>query len=183
MVAPIFFILLMGVIEFGFAFNATLGVNFASRDAALLAAEAGRAGGADCVILKSVEDAVSAPANDAQIQQVLIFRSNRTGNPVGSAQTSYSRSGSMTCNYPDGSSLTVPYTASANGYPESSRCNELGGCGGGVTTIDTIGVRVTYGGQWVTPLSGLLTMVGGGGFGGSGFTVVQTSTMRMEPVL
>lgn len=59
----------------------------------------------------------------------------------------------------------------------------MDGCTGGPSVLDTIGVRVTYRGQWVTPLSGLLTMVGGGGFGGSGFTIVQTSTMRMEPVL
>lgn len=105
LIAPIFFIMVMGIMEFGFAFNATLGANFASRDAALLAAEAGKATGADCVILKSVEDAISAPANDAQIQEVMIFRSNRSGDPQGDAATRYTRSGSKTCVYPDGNSL------------------------------------------------------------------------------
>ena len=37
LVFPMFFILFLGVVEFAFAFNAILAVNFASRDAALCA--------------------------------------------------------------------------------------------------------------------------------------------------
>ena len=46
LVFPMFFILFLGVIEFAFSFNAILAVNFASRNAALAAAEAGATGGA-----------------------------------------------------------------------------------------------------------------------------------------
>ena len=43
--------------------------------------------------------------------------------------------------------------------------------------LDTIGVRVVYDHQWVTPLGGF------GGLGGSGFTLTQSNSMRMEPIL
>ena len=51
LVFPIFFTLLLGMIEFAFVFNAILAVNYAARDAALAAAEAGDRSGADCIIL------------------------------------------------------------------------------------------------------------------------------------
>ncbi len=53
LVFPIFFTLLLGLIEFAFVFNAILAMNYAARDAALSAAEAGDRSGADCIILDS----------------------------------------------------------------------------------------------------------------------------------
>ena len=58
--------LFLGIIEFAFAFNAILAVNFASRNAALYAAEAGTNAGGDCVILNSIEDDISAPGEHRQ---------------------------------------------------------------------------------------------------------------------
>ncbi len=52
LVFPIFVMLLLGLVEFSFVFNAVLAVNYSTRDAALAAAEAGDAGGADCIILE-----------------------------------------------------------------------------------------------------------------------------------
>ena len=66
LVFPIFFVLLMGLIEFGLVFNALLSINFASRDASLIAAEAGNAVCSDCVILKKVEDSIGSPASTSR---------------------------------------------------------------------------------------------------------------------
>ena len=82
LVIPIFLILLMAVIEFSFLMNGQLSINFATRDAALVAAEAGNAVGADCVILQKVEQDVTAPANRANISQVQIFWTNANGQPL-----------------------------------------------------------------------------------------------------
>ena len=43
LVIPIFLVLLMAVIEFAFLMNGQLSINYATRDAALIAAEAGNA--------------------------------------------------------------------------------------------------------------------------------------------
>jgi Flp pilus assembly protein TadG len=178
MVFPIFVALVMGLIEFAFVFNAMLSVNYSARDAALAAAEAGDTLGADCVILAAVEGAIGSPTSDDRIQLVEIYETTPNGAMSGSP-TSYTRTGSMSCTYIDGTTTTVPYSRVANGYPEGSRCNILSGCNAMVVndTVDNVGVRVTYTHQWVTPLRNFI----GGGPGGMTFD--RASIMRMEPVL
>jgi len=176
LVFPLFFVMLLGIIEFAFAFNAILSVNFASRNAALAAAESGSAIGGDCVILKSIEDDISAPADKNHITSITVYRAKSNGDPYTPAEsTSFARTGSLTCTMPDGSTATVPYTRTSNGYPEINRCNVLAGCGGTHTTIDHLGVRINYMHTYVTPLQ---TFVGTG----SGFSFERSNVMRMEPV-
>ena len=83
LVFPIFVTMLMGIIEFAFVFNALLGVNFASRDAALAGAEAGDTLGADCVILRAVDDAVGPPTSDERIVSIAIYRASPNGTQLG----------------------------------------------------------------------------------------------------
>jgi Flp pilus assembly protein TadG len=177
LIFPLFFTLFLGIIEFSFAFNAILSVNFASRNAALAAAEAGTNIGGDCVILASVERDVTAPANAAHISKIEVYRAKSNGDPYSPAEiTRFTRTGSLTCTMPDGSSATVPYQRTLNAYPEANRCNILAGCGGTHTTIDHIGIRIYYTHSYVTPLE---TFVGTG----SGFSFDRANVMRMEPIL
>lgn len=178
LVFPIFVTLVLGLVEFAFVFNAILSVNYAARDAALAAAEAGDTSGADCVILSAIEDAVGAPTADERIQSVEIYRADPDGDMVGSPSR-YVRTGSTTCTFVDGTSRTAPYTSTASGYPVSARCNVLGGCDAVAVgdSVDNIGVRITYTHAWVTPLSNFI----GGGPGG--LTFDRASVMRMEPIL
>ncbi len=184
---PIFITMLMGLIEFSFVFNALLSMGHATRDAALVAAEAGNADAADCVILSQVEKDVSAPAIPARIQEVVIYRADQNGAVYLGQQNVYTRTGLLTpgnstsCLLPDGSTLVVPYTTTGPTYPTASRCNILagtsGGCQAGHPSVDTIGVKITYAHTWVTPLANLVSL------GGTGATLVQSNAMRMEPVL
>jgi Flp pilus assembly protein TadG len=177
LVFPIMVMMIMGILEFTFVFNAVLSMGYATRDAALVAAEAGNAAGADCVILRQVENDVSAPAIPSRITEVVIYRSDQNGAVLGGQQNVYVRNGSTTCAMADGTSLTVPYTSSGGQtYLDSGRCNILAGCGSG-RTLDTIGVKVTYQHSWITPLANLVSL------SGTGLTVVQSNAMRMEPVL
>jgi Flp pilus assembly protein TadG len=182
LVFPLFITLMLGMIEFGFMFNAVLAVSYGARDAALQGAEAGPQTGADCVILKAVEAAVGPPASATKIQTVEIYQVNNVGTQIGS-KTIYTRNGvanAVPCLNIDGS--TVPYALTANNYPETSRCNYLAGCPTAPAanphpTVDNIAVRVTYIHTWVTPLRNFI----GGGTGG--FSFDRVSVMRMEPVL
>jgi Flp pilus assembly protein TadG len=180
LVIPIFFTLLVGVIEFSLALNAVLAVNFASRDATLIASEAGNSVGADCAILRTVQDRIDAPADDDRIIDVKIFRANTVGQavPVGSpAQNTYARGGSMVCPYNGNAAATIAFhLVGSAGYPEISRCNTLAGCGGG-RTLDHIGVEIRYTYSWHTPLSYVV------GLSGSGYTIDKSNAMRMEPIL
>jgi hypothetical protein len=172
LVFPIFFLLLVGLIEFAFTFNAVLAVNFATRDAALVAAEAGTNTGADCSILQQIERDIGPPAEKTQILEVRIYWSDVNGATIGSNVDIYSRKGTLAC--PGGS---VPYTPSSLAYPPSARCAVIAGCGGKHTGLDTIGVQVTYQHTWRTPFP---QWVGGSG---SGPTIVKSNAMRLEPVL
>jgi Flp pilus assembly protein TadG len=199
LVIPLFLVVLMAVIEFSFLMNGQLSINYATRDGALIAAEAGNAGLdaqgddlADCVILQKIQQDVTAPANTSNITQVQIYWTNATGQPLdtsGSVTTFGSASqavdtyvpGSTTCTFPDSTTITVPYTETTANYPSSIRCNAIlgtaAGCVTGHSGLDTIGVQVTYSDTWRTPLHDLIGLLG------NGWTLVQSNQMRMEPVL
>lgn len=183
LVVPLFVLLLVGIIEFAFALNAVLAVNFATREAALIAAEAGNGAGSDCVILARIEDSVGAPADHANITSVKIFKSDRNGLQVGAAANTYVRGAVTTTCTVSGLPMIVPYTlAGGLNYEDTKRCNVLAGCPANAplpatTAVDQIGVQVTYQYSWRTPLAGLLSLTG------TGYTIVKSNSMRMEPIL
>ncbi len=78
-VLPIFMLLMLFIIEFAFVFSALLGVNYASRNAALAAAEGGDDPLADCAILNEVESSVGSPGDRSNILQVVIYRTDQSG--------------------------------------------------------------------------------------------------------
>ncbi len=183
LVFPVFLLMVFGIMEFAFVFSGMLGISYATRDAALLAAEAGNTVGADCVIIKAVDTAVSPPASDNRIVAVTIYRATQNGVEMPGVSNRWTRGGSTSCS--DGT--TVPYVRQTNDYPEPSRCNVLtgdvgGACESGHPGLDTIGVKVEYTHQWITPLGSFQGM-GFGSQGGSGFNLTQSNSMRMEPIL
>jgi hypothetical protein len=177
LVIPIFLLLMLSIVEFAFVFNAILQTNFASRNAALIAAEAGSSLGADCVILLNVENDFGAPADRTRITSVQVYWSDQNGVQIGSNVTTYNRTGSFNCPLPDGTTIALPYTQAGNGYPEAARCNLLAGCGGTHTGLDMIGVRIGYSHIWKTPLDNFINQ------GGGGFIFDRSNAMRMEPIL
>jgi len=182
LVVPLFLVVMTAVIEFGFLFNALLASTFASRDAALIAAEAGNGVGGDCVILQKVEQDVTAPADASRIETVEIYWANQTtGQPIAGAINTYDRTGTTTC-VVNGVNVTVPYTITGTaGYLSADRCNVLAGCGldsvgRNHPGLDTIGVRITYDYPWHTPLQKLTGLP-------FTWTFTPSNAMRMEPVL
>ncbi|MEP7378424.1 MAG: TadE/TadG family type IV pilus assembly protein [Chloroflexota bacterium] len=186
LMVPLFFLVLMGLIEFAFGLNAMLNTNYASRGAGLIAAQVGNLNAADCLILSEIEQMTSSPAERSQISRVDIQRTNPSGSTVYAADV-YTRTGSTSCTLSNGSTVTVPYNATSSGYPPSQRCTVLppNGCPGLIparTTVDTIAVQITYVYPWHTPLRSLMGVFGGS-LSGTGFTFVQRNTFRMEPTL
>jgi hypothetical protein len=180
---PLLIMMLLGTIEFAFLFNATLSVNFASRNASLIAAEAGSRGSADCLILQSVERDLAPPTDRGLIQAVKIFKADRTGAPVSGIQNIYVRdtSTSLTCG-----SVSVPYRLSGSaGY--ASRCDRLSGClvagsnPAAYGPLDSIGVQIQYRYRYVTPLRSLIQALPGSGSGQ--LDIQWSNVMRMEPIL
>jgi Flp pilus assembly protein TadG len=178
LVIPIFITLVVAVCEFAFLFTTYLSASFTSRDAVQVAAEMGDAYYSDVVILARVEMDLAGPANSNNITYVDIFWSDSAGNVKGGAVNRWTRTGSTSVTLPDATVMTVPYQLTTSGYPPESRCNILLAteCDSGHTTLDTIGITITYQYGWVTPLPGLI------GMSNTGLTITQTNVMRMEPV-
>lgn len=176
LVFPLFMALTLFLIEFAFVFSALLGVNYASRNAALIAAEAGSDPLADCVILQQVEDSIGAPANKANIQTVTIYRTDQSGSTRFVTLT-YTRGGLGTTCQKGTTTLSVPYSTPTGTYTYDQRCNFLNGCVNlGRSQIDTIGIDIAYGHTWITPIRNF-------GLAGTGATLTQSNAMRMEPIL
>jgi Flp pilus assembly protein TadG len=175
LVFPVFLVILLGVIEFAFVMNAFASIGFATRDAALAAAEAGNSSSADCSILRALDSSITPPTNNARVSEVRVFKSDTNGRALGPVNI-YDRNGVTSCPLADGTPATVQYHQVSSSYPETSRCNELQGCKV-QTSVDTIGVQISYVYGWVTPLHLLLPM------SGPGYTIVKSNAMRMEPVL
>jgi Flp pilus assembly protein TadG len=178
LVIPIFITLVVAIAEFAFLFASFLSVSFASRDGVQMAAELGNAPCADYVVVDRIERDVTAPVDKAKITGIDIFWSDGAGNVKGGAVNNWVRGGSSSCTLPDTTTITVPYHQTSNGYPLASRCNIVSAadCVSGHTTIDTIGVKITYQYSWITPLPSLL------GGSGTGMQMVQSNMMRLEPV-
>src|SRR5438046_3791040 len=105
---PALVLLLVGLMEFSLVWNSRNTVLFASRDGSMLAAEGGSLDGTDCVVLQRVDGDVVSPSAAVRIQQISIYWSDRNGDQYGSNQHVYSRTGSSSCTYPDGTPITVP---------------------------------------------------------------------------
>lgn len=178
LVIPIFITLFVAICEFAFLFTTYLSASFTSRDAVQVAAEMGDAPCSDEVILARIERDLSGPANVNRIQSVEIFWSDEYGNVKGGAKNTWIRSGNSSCTLPDTSVISIPYRQTTGSYPLSDRCNIVSAvsCAAGHTSIDTIGVTITYRYGWITPLPALV------GMSGTGTTIVQTNVMRLEPV-
>src|SRR5438093_12007924 len=149
LVLPVFLLLIFGIVEFGFLYNAAVSVNFASRVAALLAAEGGRTEGTDCMVLRAIEADMATPATPTRISQVEIYWSDANGDQIASNVNVYTRTGSLTCAYASGS-ITVPYTLANERYPEPERCDVIAGCGGLHAAVHAAASRGTHVNQRTT---------------------------------
>jgi Flp pilus assembly protein TadG len=175
LILPLLVFLIVGTIEFSLLLNARNTVSFASRDGSMLAAEGGSRAGTDCVVLQAVERDLVAPASAIKVTQIKVYWSDQNGDEIGSNHNLYTRGGSTTCDYGDGTSITVPYSLTTASYIEDIRCDVLAGCGGSHTSLDTVGVEITYVHLWLTSF-GRIT-------GGTGLTFNVSNTTRIEPQL
>ena len=115
--------MLMGIIEFAFIFNAVLTANYATRDASLIAAEAGSSRGADCVIISKVLEDMRAPVDATNVTQIIIYRAKPSGDPWNG---SYAGSGNVWTRHalPPARRTAAP-TASRPAMPFSAHDHQL----------------------------------------------------------
>ncbi len=161
LVVPIFLLVMMGLLEFGFLYNNLLTVQFAARQGVSAAAQAGGVDGADCSILNAVEKALTPPVDHSRVEYVEIFQSDGAGDVVPGVVNRYTRGGSLDCP----GTGAQPYTlVGAEGYPQITRKDALS------EGLDVVGVRIGYLYVGVTPVGV-----------GQTWSLSDGATLRMEP--
>ena len=158
---PIFVLLLMSMVEYGFLYNNILTVQYAARQGVSAAAEAGANDGADCTILKAIEVALTVPIDKTKITFVDIYQSDSNGDPVPGVVNHYVRSGLLDCP----GSVDQPYTlVGGEGYEQTARHDAIN------EGLDIVGVQIGYVYNGITPIGS-----------GRSWTVSDGATLRMEP--
>ncbi len=191
LIFPLFIILLLSIIEFMFLFNAQLSLNYATRDASLIAAEAGNNANADCQILQQVDRDLNPPTDVTQVITVHIFSATETGAQLSTPkEQTYTRDGTHDVRVDHGAvhrirrhrRPTRPTSAAATltGRAAPRRTRDR------ATPVSTSsGSAIDYGYHFVTPLGSAIALVGGGQplWGGAGMSMSTGNAMRMEPIL
>jgi hypothetical protein len=161
LILPVFTLMLMGLIEFGFLYNSVLTVQFAARQGVSAAAQVGGEDGADCAILKAVEAGLTVPIDKNRVAFVDVFQSDTNGNPIPGVVNHYLRGGSLDCP----GTQTQPYTLQGTeGYPQTARHDALS------EGLDIVGVSIGYTYLGITPIGA-----------GRSWVVSDGATLRMEP--
>ena len=166
-ILPVFLILLVSMLEFGFAFSHNLTLEYATREGARVgAALVDGGGGSGCpnaanvdpLIIAAVERVLTSPGSQvtlANVSEINIWKDDGSGNPTpGQVNVwDYSPGGGP---IPQGSTTHLnfadPSYPSADAWRPCTRRNAL-------PSPDSIGISLKYHYTFVTPLGGLMRLI------------------------
>ncbi len=162
LILPVFVLILMGMLEFGSAYDHKTAMAYAVREGARVGASLGNGGSnpgiVDTTILAAVQRGLTDPIKVENITSIEIFKSDAAGQPVGTSIDKYDRNGN-----PIGTA----------GWPATARVVGING--------DSIGVRVRYDFHPTTPLGSLFGFFFGGNPPYTTLAMVDTTVMHLEP--
>ncbi len=181
LILPVILVLVLGMLELGFAINHNTAIETATRQGARVGSElvngsAACGGGVtaasqlvDPQIIGAVEGALvspGSPVNPAQVQSIQIFLANADGSMSSKVNTwTYSyRGGPLLA----GAAQNLDFVQSSANWDASTRC--------GTAPAPSIGVRITYKYVFITPLGALLSM-----FTSAQITMTDQTVMALEP--
>lgn len=156
-VVPVFLLILLGILEFGFAFSHHITMEYATREGARTGAALNNGTAAfDCndvddQIMAAVQRVITASGSQvdiSQIDQVRIYDANKAGQEAGPVEIWKPGSG----NKVDG--VALKFVRTSGDWSACSRDNS------GFGHTDSIGVSMQYHYQYVTPLGNLMGFVG-----------------------
>jgi hypothetical protein len=190
MLVPGFLLILLGMLEFGFAFNHNLTLETATREGARAGAAMAdgsqkdvtcgdgtklTAANVDPLIIAAVQRVLESPGSmidRAQVTSITIYKVSYTGTVMGLSNTWTRTIGAgpaIPCVSP---TQNLDFSPPASpGWPAASRT--LG------ATPDSIGVSITYTYQFRSALGGILRFFGGSSW--SQITMTDSTVMALEP--
>lgn len=189
LIIPVFLLILVGMIEFGFLLSHELTIEYATREGARTGAALNNGGDktgcsgtnwqtVDPLVIAAVERVLQSPGSQvviSKVSQIVIFKANPTtgANDQGKQNTwTYSAGGGP---IPQGSTVHLNFVDSQ--YPNSDSwkaCSRLNA----LPSPDSVGVAITYTYTYQTPLVGILGFFGGGN---STLVVTDRTVMQLNP--
>jgi hypothetical protein len=161
-ILPVFVILLMGMLEFGAAYDHRTAMAYAVREGARVGASLGNGGSnpsnVDPTIIAAVQRGLTSPILIENVTEITVFKADSAGKPVTGKVNKYDRDGNL---------------VGAAGWPATSRVPGLNG--------DSIGVGVLYDFHPITPLSTLLGLFFGGPPPYDTIPMSDVTVMKLEP--
>jgi hypothetical protein len=196
LVVPIFLLIIAGMLEFGFAFNHNMTLEFATREGARAGAamadgsvedaQCGPSGltpaNVDPLVMAAVQRVLTSPGSMVdmnQISQIRIYEVRNDGAVTGLGNVWLYRPGNpanpaVPCQSP--TQLLDFFPASAT-WPAASRTLTSGTPP--VWSPDSIGVSITYTYRFRTPLGGLMRFIGGSGM--TSVPITDRAVMALQP--
>ncbi len=162
LVLPLFLIILMGMLEFGIAFDHRNAMAYAVREGARVGASLGNGGSqpsaVNPAILAAVQRGLTDPILIENITSIEIYKADTAGQPFSGKIDKYDRAGNL---------------IGTAGWPATSRVPGLTG--------DSIGVRVVYAFRPQTPLGTLLGLFINGNPPYTTIPMTDVTVMKLEP--
>lgn len=162
LILPVFLIVLMGMLEFGSAFDHRNAMAYAVREGARVGASLGNGGSdpssVDPAIVAAVQRGLTDPILIQNIVSIEIFKADSNGNPTAGKIDKYDNAGAL---------------VGTAGWPASSRVPGLNG--------DSLGIRVVYDFQPTTPLATLLGLFINGNPPYTTIRMTDSIVMKLEP--
>lgn len=191
LLVPLFLVLLLGMLEFGMAFNHQLTLEYATREGARIGADLVNGGGTlgcnsgqspnaanvDPIIIESVDRVLTSagsPIPLSQVTRIRIFQADQNGRDTLGEDNDWNYTASPYTLY-DGT--VVHFTPGSTAWGACNRSNVVGHTY--PNQVDSIGVSITYTYQMTTPLASVLRLVGGGG--AASLTMTDASVMQFNP--
>jgi hypothetical protein len=163
LIMPLFLLILLGMLEYGSAYDHRTAMAYATREGARVGASLGNGGNSpstvDPTIIAAVQRGLTNPILIENITEIDIFKADSVGNAYPGQVNVYDK---------DGNPIGSP------GWPATSRVVGLNG--------DSIGVRVSYNFHPTTPLGTFLGLMFSPTPGYSVIPMADRTVMHLEPV-
>lgn len=189
-VIPVFMLLLMGMMEFGFAFSDRLTLGNATREGARVGASlvtgmtttcSGDPAGVDTAIVASMQFILKSGGSDVNLSHITaikIFKATATGAQSGSSVNTWSYTpGSGPDSDPGPAVQRLDFSPTSTNWAACTRKN--------TSPADSIGVSITYQYQLQTPLVAVMSAMNGifGSHGtqASTITLLDKTVMALNP--
>lgn len=184
-VVPVFMFLLLGMMEFGFAFSDRLTLGNATREGARVGASlvtgstttcTGDPNGVDTSIVASMQFILKSGGSDvdlSHINNIKIFKSTSTGTQVSGSVNTWTYTPGAGPDADSGPGVErLDFSPSSTGWPACNRDN-------GSNNPDSIGVSIDYQYQLRTPLSAVASLLGFSQ--ASSINIVDVTVMSLNP--